>query len=374
MNVFIVSNGIPKEKGKINGIFAFDQAKALSEIGYNVYFLVFDVRSIRHKREWGFSNYKYKGVPVYEYSFPLGRSPFWLLQQVYKLCATRLFEEIKKDGLSLDLVHSHFYDITYCVSDLKNKYGYKLIATEHYSGFVNPYFKSKDKLFKRATHAYKNVDSLIAVSHSLADVIREKCNTNSTVIHNIIDVNVFSGCKSVYNDDGKIRYISVGRLTGPKNFPLLIDAFCKARKIQEKIVLDIYGDGELRESLKRKIIDNQATEFIKLHGAVDRKILSDALLESDCFILLSDYETFGVVYIEAIASGIPVIATKCGGPNDFVNSQNGCLVNCGDENEAANAIIYMSENCKNYHSTSISEEIKSRFSPHTIARQISALY
>lgn len=374
MNVFIVSNGIPKEEGKINGIFAFDQAKALSEIGYNVYFLVLDARSIRHKREWGFSKYKFKGIPVYEYSFPLGRSPFWLLQQVYRLCATHLFEEVKKDGLALDIVHSHFYDITYCVSDLRNKYRYKLIATEHYSGFVNPNIKNKDKLFIRATHAYKNVDSLITVSQSLADVICEKCNTNSTVIHNIIDVNVFSRCKSAHNDDEKIRYISVGRLTGQKNFPLLIDAFCKARKIQEKIVLDIYGDGELRESLNSKIIDNQATEFIKLHGAVDRKVISDALLESDCFILLSDYETFGVVYIEAIASGIPVIATNCGGPSDFVNSQNGCLIECGDEHEAVDAIIYMSDNYKNYHSTNISEEIKTRFSPHTIARQISVLY
>lgn len=374
MNVFIVSNGIPKEKGKINGIFAFDQAKALSEIGYNVYFLVLDARSIRHKRELGFSKYIFKDIPVYEYSFPLGRSPFWLLQQVYKLCATRLFEEVKKDGLALDLVHSHFYDITYCVSDLKNKYGYKLIATEHYSGFINPNFKNKDKLLMRATHAYKNVDSLITVSQSLANVIYEKCNINSTVIHNIIDVNAFSRCKNAHNDDTKIRYISVGRLTGPKNFPLLIDAFCKARKIRENIVLDIYGDGELRESLNSKIIDNQAADFIKLHGAVDRKVLADALLESDCFILLSDYETFGVVYIEAIASGIPVIATNCGGPSDFINKQNGCLIERGDEKEAVNTIIYMGDNYKNYNSMKISEEIKSRFSPHTIAGQISALY
>lgn len=374
MNVFIVSNGIPKEEGKINGIFAFDQAKALSEIGYNVFFLVIDARSIRHKREYGFSKYIFKGVPVYEYSFPLGRSPFWLLQQIYKLCATRLFEEVKKAGLILDLVHSHFYDITYCVADLKKKYGYKLIATEHYSGFVNPNFKNKDKLFMRAAHAYKNVDSLISVSQSLANVISEKCNANSTVIHNIIDVNAFSRCKSAHNDDEKIKYISVGRLTEQKNFPLLIDAFCKARKIRDNIVLDIYGDGELRESLNSKIIENQAAEFIKLHGAVDRKVLSDALLESDCFILLSDYETFGVVYIEAIASGLPVIATNCGGPIDFVNSQNGCMIECGDENKAVKAIIYMSDNCKNYHSKKISEEIKSRFSPHTIAHQISALY
>ena len=48
--------------------------------------------------------------------------------------------------------------------------------------------------------------------------------------------------------------------------------------------------------------------------------------ECDCFVLPSAGETFGVVYVEAMAAGLPVIATRCGGPEDFVNEDNGILI------------------------------------------------
>lgn len=373
MNILVVANGIPKKSGEINGIFAFDQAKALSNEGVNVFFAVIDTRSIRHIRKFGFYKYVKDGIPVYECSIPVGRVPTDVLLKMIILGLKIIYREISHDGIKIDIVHTHFYEMTYAASYLKEKYQYKLVATEHYSAFVNPENKNRASLIKRASIAYQNVDCLIAVSGALANVIRNECHKNVVVIHNILDVSSFGKCSPSHNHE-YIRFISVGRLTPQKNYPLLIESFRKAHDVNKNIRLDIYGDGELRKTLQNLIHENDADEYIVLHGATQRGKIGQEMQKAECFILLSNFETFGVVYIEAMAAGLPVIATKCGGPSDFVNCENGIIIECGNKNEAVNAILNMAENYMGYDSKKISASSRSEFSPQTIANSIITQY
>lgn len=373
MNILVVANGIPKTKGQINGIFAFDQAKALSKSGQNVILAVIDTRSIRHRRKYGFSKYIKDNIQVYEYSIPVGRVPVDILLHMIAVGFNNVYKHIIKEEIHIDIVHTHFYEMTYAAAKLKSKYGYKLVATEHYSAFVNPNYKDKKELIVRAARAYQSVDCLIAVSGALATVLERECAKKAVVIHNILDADSFVANHPNHNHDG-IRFIAIGRLTAQKNYPLLIRAFAEAHKENEKLHLDIYGDGELREELSDLIEFEKAEQYIVLRGAVDRSHLSKEMQNAEAFILLSDFETFGVVYIEAIASGLPVIATRCGGPNDFVSSKNGILVDCGDTREAIEAIEYMARNYSKYDPEKISTEIKRDFSPNTIAKKIISEY
>ena len=373
MNILVVANGIPKHRGEINGIFAFDQAKALSLTGHNVILAVIDTRSIRHKRKYGFSKYVKDGIQVYECSIPVGRVPVDFLLRMIEVGFRIVYSKIREDGVHIDIVHTHFYEMTYAAAHFKEKYGYNLVATEHYSAFLNPVYRDKKGLVRRAAKAYRNVDCLIAVSGALARELELQCKKEVVVIHNILDINSFTMNKPNHHHDN-IRFIAIGRLTPQKNYPLLLEAFVKAHELNSKVYLDIYGDGELREQLQNKIECANAQDYITLRGAVDRDVLSNEMQNAECFILLSDFETFGVVYIEAIASGLPVIATKCGGPSDFVDDENGVLIECGNCQEAVSAICYMADNYSKFDSKMISEKIKKEFSPQAIAIEILGQY
>lgn len=131
---------------------------------------------------------------------------------------------------------------------------------------------------------------------------------------------------------------TAGRLTRQKNYPLLIEAFAKAQR-NTKIRLSILGEGEDRNSLE---------ELVNKLGIQDKVVFFDFqknpfkyITKSDIFVLSSSWEGFGIVIIEAMACGVPVISTSCpSGPDEIItNGVNGLLVPVNDTEAMADAIL-----------------------------------
>ena len=132
--------------------------------------------------------------------------------------------------------------------------------------------------------------------------------------------------------------IAIGRLTRPKNYPLLLQAFAEVSK-QKPVSLIILGQGALRDeliSLGKSLGIQDNISFIGF-----QKNPFSWLKRSDLFILSSDWEGFGNVIIEAMACGIPVISTDCSsGPSEIIQSgNNGLLVPTGSINDLSGAIV-----------------------------------
>ena len=109
-------------------------------------------------------------------------------------------------------------------------------------------------------------------------------------------------------------------------------------------------------------------------GSKNKNEIATLLQNSDLFVLPSRNETFGVVYIEAMACGLPIIATDCGGPRDIVTEENGLLIPTEDVNALGNAILHMVNNIDKYDRKAIAEDCQARFSPEVIAKQLTQIF
>lgn len=144
-----------------------------------------------------------------------------------------------------------------------------------------------------------------------------------------------------------VKFINVGRLAPQKNQRMLIEAFAKASCVHPEIVLDIFGEGPLKDDLAALIESKGLSERIQIRGYTDR-ILEELSLH-DAFLFTSDYEGLPNALIEAMLIGLPVAITdfETGSADLVENGVTGTMVARGDTEAFAAAICKMTENPKN---------------------------
>ena len=135
-----------------------------------------------------------------------------------------------------------------------------------------------------------------------------------------------------YEGERKRNVVAAGRLHEQKNFDLLIRAFARFYKTHHDYSLVIYGEGPEKERLQKTASSLGIAGAVELAGQ-SKTLLTD-INDSGMFVLSSDYEGMPNVLIEAMACGLPCIATDCpiGGVRSLLSSgENGLLIPVGDE-------------------------------------------
>lgn len=187
-----------------------------------------------------------------------------------------------------------------------------------------------DKLFKRILPTF---DKIVAVSDNVKKCFNDIYHLDDKVI---VIYNVVNGEKiielskeesNVLLDSNELNLVSVGRLHEMKGYDRLIDTIYKLKSdgIFDNVKLRIYGDGPLFESLNQKISDLKLTNDIFLMGSVMNPY--KYIKNSDLFILSSIYEPFGLVIVESLTLGVPVLATLNSATDKLIsNDYNGLIV------------------------------------------------
>ena len=222
------------------------------------------------------------------------------------------------------------------------------------------------------SNGYNWADKVICVSRQLSESLRKKFGVDSIVIHNMVSDDFYLG-KVHKNLSNTVRFISIGALLERKGFDILINAFAKSEKLSQ-CSLCIIGSGKEETKLSKLIEQNSLQNKVFLLGRKLPNEVNKLISDSDCFILTSRRETFGIVYIEAMAKGKPVIATICGGPESFVNDSNGILIPTEDVEAATKAIDYMVENVDKYDNAAIRQYCHDNFSEEAISQKIITVY
>ena len=371
MNVLIVTRGYPTNENNMLGIFELDQAKALKKIGHRVAYVALDIRSIRRKRKFGYNYFVDKnGIEVFEMSYPVGNIQEDICDYIRGVCFKKVYSKVEKQFGKPDIIHSHFLKIGNSIRKYTKQLGIPFIHTEHLS-LINSPSMSKG-LFRRAQNTYRECDALITVSNSLSNCIKDRFKIDSVIINNI--VNVSENQIVLKKVDRKPIFVAAGNLIQRKGFDLLIQATAQIAKEYPDIEVKIFGEGEERQHLEKLIDELSLKQNIKIRGRYKRSDLSELYSDAIAFVLASRRETFGVVYVEAMALGLPVIATNCGGPEEFVNKNNGYLIEVDKINQLSKAMTEMILNWEQFNRTEISKYTYDNFSDTVIAKQITDVY
>ena len=333
-------------------------------------FLVNDIRSLRRKRKWGRESLEKDGVKIEALNIPCGKLPKKILLNIRTAIVKKLYDRCVKKYGKPDIVHAHFLEISYATAKALNNQHIPLVMTEHLSTLNNEVIPAN--LIKWGKDTYCHYDKVIAVGKRIARTIEDNFGIKAEIVPNIADTDSFSFAESIPHDG--FRIVSVGALIPRKHMDLLIKAFVRLYQQHHDVFLEIFGKGEERENLERLIAENQMKSVIVLHGARPRKEIAESMQKADCFVLASDVETFGVVYIEAMAMGLPVIATKSGGPENFVSKDNGILIESGNEELLANALETMYSHYPTYNKADIRRYVLENFSPDAVAEKLDRIY
>jgi glycosyltransferase involved in cell wall biosynthesis len=192
---------------------------------------------------------------------------------------------------------------------------------------------------------YKTHRSIpIAISQNIQTSISDYYKINKDeipIIYNSVNIKQFYLAEEK-SDSEKIALCTVGRMVPVKNHKLLIDSFYLAKKEFKSLSLTIVGDGETKFEIEKQVRNLNLEESIIFVGESNK--VSNYLMKGDIYILSSLYEGLPVSLLEAMASGLPIIATDVGGVSDIVEDRvNGILVPSGDTKALSKAIITLAK-------------------------------
>lgn len=370
MKILFITNCYPTQRNKSEGIFIYRQATALKKVGNEVAILLIDYRSIRKKRKLLMSTEYFEGIKIYRMAVPL--SPFkHLIDSLAETCTDYAIKCIFKKFGRPDLVHGHFLEPCLGINIIKRKYGIPIIITEHGSNVYKINRTARDE--HNMEKVYLGCDRLIAVSNALRENINQIVKKQVAVIPNVVP-DEYTYIEKNIRHDLYFNFISVGHLIPSKRFDLTIDAFNEIHKRYKNTKLVIVGDGILIKILKRKVQNYHLDDSITFKGSIPFTEMINIYRECDCFVLPSEYETFGVVYIEANALGLPVIGYKNGGADEIINSKNGLIIPDLNVKSLANAMTFMIENSQSYDRNLISRVCLKRFGTDKFLKNIMEVY
>jgi glycosyltransferase involved in cell wall biosynthesis len=134
------------------------------------------------------------------------------------------------------------------------------------------------------------------------------------------------------------------------------------------------GKGSLRAELEKQAETMGVDDLVKFLGRISREAMQLEMQGANCFVLPTRYEAFGAVLIEAMASGLPVIATRSGGPDSIVTKENGLLVDPENAGQLAGAMEQMITGHSAYSAESIRKQAMERYGQTSVMEQYNELF
>ena len=294
-----------------------------------------------------------KGVNVYRVNnYMINPNNFidWIMQLNFNILS-KAIELINKEG-PFDVVHAHDWLVAYAAKSIKDSYGIPIVSTIHATeAGRNSGIHDETQRYINDTEwllTYESTEVIVNSNYMKNELQRlfglpfEKIN----VIPNGVNLNLYNGIERDYEfrrkfarDNEKI-ILYVGRLVYEKGIQNLIGAMPKVLNSYNDAKLIVAGKGGMLEELREQVNAMGISNKVYFTGYLNSKEVTKMYKCADVAVFPSTYEPFGIVALEAMLSGTPVVVSDIGGLNEIVeHGVNGMKSYTGNANSLADSIL-----------------------------------
>lgn len=381
-----VAGWFPNSENPYNGIFIHRHAQAVSHQIKDLTLLTFATYFVGEtkpvKSDWS-SNYHCLLVSVPQFK---GRFFKVLNFLIYYFAAfgklLQLLIELQPDN-----VHIHAADkIGVVAAFWKRFFNYKLWLTEHWAIFndwVPDRFEKRNLWFQRSyKYLWSKTDACASINlnlhHSMEQTLgkSKKCFLFPNALDPVFET--FKVAPRKQQSFQALNFLHVSNFEPRKNTHLIIEAFIELKKQISNVQLTLVGAPE--ENRKKTIKEQSNLTDLDIHifGAVTASELAEFYLKASALLIASDSENAPCVISEALAFGVPVIASNVGGISEMLHAENGILMqdwNPKENNSAktlkiTTAMLDFCKKCENFDRLLIQENARLHYSSESIARQL----
>jgi glycosyltransferase involved in cell wall biosynthesis len=378
IKVLFIAGWYPSPEKPAHGIFIQEHAK-VAAMHNDVVVLAYAGGSISLNRLYQIDEKienRIKTIRIKYKSWPINSVSYGMSHLIYLWAISVCFRRLIHEGWRPDIIHAHIYFAGVPAVILGKMYSLPVIITEHFSGFHRRLIHGFKKL--QVTFAFNRADLVCPVSNAMKEGIESYgIRTQIKVIPNVVDTVLFSPKEQIISKKTgllKKQILVVADMSPIKGVQYLLKAASELIKKRTDFVINLIGDHSNQGRNDISIMNDTLRKNISFCGLKSKMEMAEYMQNCDFLILPSLFETFGVVLIEALSCGKPVIGPNIGGPREIIVSNVGRLFPPGNVNDLAEVIDYMLDHFQDFSPTTLDGYVQERYSYEAIGLLMDSTY
>lgn len=279
-----------------------------------------------------------------------------------------------------DVIHAHnTLNAGLLAKRISQRTGVPYVLTEHSSYYWQGL--APVALKSRVATAMRGAQAVLAVSEALRTSLyawlghAHRGGVSIDVLPNVLPTEYAVADGIARRPSGSpFNFLAIGNLLPVKGHDVLLRAFRQVMNRKPDCCLCIIGDGPLRGDLQQLCEELGIGDRVLFKGTKQPSAVREEMLSSDALVVSSHFETFGVVVIEAMSCGLPVVSTPCGGPQGLLTAESGLIAKAAGPVALAEAMMCMMDMHLQFGGAGVQSYAHARFGPRAIAESLASLY
>lgn len=375
LKVLFITAWYPTKEQPVGGVFVREHAKAV-RLYDDVIVLHCGGQSPDVKGLWRVEEDTdeslTEGIPTYRVwhrRSPIPKTSFF----IYLWSALGAFRQIMAEGFHPDIIHAHVYTAGLPAVLIGKLYHLPVVITEGYSAFPRRLLSTVEVL--KARFAFQWSELVLPVSSALQTAIQDYgIRAQFRVVPRAVDPAVFFPRANSNRDEKPRRLLFVGLLVPVKGVPYLLQALAILHRRRDDWHLDIVGDGPERANYEQLVAQLGLADSVTFHGLKSKREVAEFMRQADLFVLASVWDSLPSVLLEAMASGLPIVATAVGGIPEIVDEDSGILAKAIDPNDLCQRMEAALRNLEQFDREALAKKALSKYSLQHVGCVLHELY